>query len=42
MKKIAAGLLLVLCSLSLVGCEMMKGAGKDIQQGGKNIEKAAS
>jgi len=36
------GILLAVCVLGIAGCEMMKGAGKDIQQGGKNIEKAAS
>ncbi len=42
MKKIIAGILLMVCAVGLAGCEMMKGAGKDIQEGGKNIEKAAS
>ncbi len=42
MKKIITGIVLVVCAFGLVGCEMMKGAGKDIQEGGKQIEKAAS
>ena len=42
MKKVIAGIVLVLFAAGLAGCEMMKGAGKDIQEGGKRIEKAAS
>lgn len=42
MKKITTYVVLVVCALGLVGCETMKGAGKDIQDGGRNIEEAAS
>ena len=42
MKRFIAGIILVVCTLALVGCETMKGAGKDIQTGGQDIQKAAS
>jgi len=42
MKRIFAGIFLVVCVICLAGCDLMKGAGKDIQEGGKQIEKAAS
>lgn len=42
MKKLIAGLLFVICAATLIGCETMKGAGRDIQGGGQNIQKAAS
>jgi predicted small secreted protein len=42
MKRFVVGILFVACTLTLVGCETMKGAGKDIQSGGEQIEKAAS
>jgi predicted small secreted protein len=28
--------------LKFMGCEMIKGAGKDIEKGGKEIQKAAN
>ena len=32
----------IVVAVTLAGCETMKGAGKDIQGGGRNIERAAS
>ncbi len=42
MKRLMVGIILIACAAALVGCETMKGAGKDIQGGGENIQKAAS
>jgi predicted small secreted protein len=42
MKRFIAGILFVVCAAALVGCETVKGAGRDIQGGGQNIQKAAS
>jgi len=42
MKRVIAGVLFVVCAVTIAGCETMKGAGKDIQGGGQNIQKAAS
>ena len=42
MKRFIAGIIFVACVAALVGCETMKGAGRDIQGGGQNIQKAAS
>ena len=42
MKRFIAGIILVACAATLIGCETVKGAGKDIQSGGEHIEKAAS
>ena len=42
MKKIIAGILLIVAVSALTGCETMKGAGKDIQGGGRSVERAAN
>ena len=42
MKKLMAGIMFIVVATALVGCETMKGAGKDIQGGGRNIERAAN
>ena len=42
MKRFIAGIIFVACTVALVGCETMKGAGKDIQGGGRSIQKAAT
>ncbi len=39
MKKMIA---LLLATLFLAGCNTMEGLGKDIQQGGEKLEKAAT
>ena len=36
-----AGIILVVCAAALVGCETMQGFGKDVQGGGRSIQKAA-
>ena len=41
MKKIIAGILFMASVVVLAGCETMKGAGKDIQGGGRSVERAA-
>ena len=41
MKKIIAGMMLIITAAVLSGCETMKGAGKDIQGGGRSIERVA-
>lgn len=40
MKKLAV--LIVMLSITLAGCNTVKGVGKDIQRGGESIENAAS
>ncbi len=42
MKTFIAGIILVACAAALIGCETMKGAGRDIQDTGHNIQKTAS
>ena len=42
MKKIIAGILFMAVAGVLAGCETMKGAGKDIQGGGRSVERAAN
>ncbi len=42
MKKFIAGIIFIACAAALVGCETVKGAGRDIQGGGQNLQKAAS
>ena len=42
MKKLMAGLMFIVAAAALVGCETMKGAGKDIQGGGRSIERVAA
>ena len=41
MKKIMTGVLFVVMAATLTGCETMKGTGRDIQGGGRAIERAA-
>ena len=41
MKKIMAGILFIVATTALVGCETMKGTGKDLQGGGRALERAA-
>ena len=40
-KKIALLCMLIVCCITLFGCNTMNGAGKDIEQGGKEIQKAS-
>ena len=40
-KKIALLFILLVCCITTLGCNTMRGAGEDIEQGGKAIEKAA-
>ena len=40
-KKIALWCILIVCCITLFGCNTVHGAGKDIEQGGKAIEKAS-
>jgi entericidin B len=40
-KKIALLCILIVCCITLFGCNTMHGAGKDIEKGGKAIQKAA-
>jgi predicted small secreted protein len=40
-KKNALLCMLIVCCITLFGCNTMHGAGKDIEQGGKAIQKAA-
>ena len=42
MKQIIAGIMFIVVAVTLVGCETMKGAGKDIQGGGRSIERVAA
>ncbi len=42
MKRLIAGIIFFACAVSLVGCETMKGAGRDIEDTGHNIQKTAS
>ena len=42
MKTIAVGIMLVFTVVLITGCETMKGAGKDIQGGGRSIERVAA
>lgn len=42
MKRFIAGIIFVACAAALIGCETMKGAGRDIQSGGHEIQEAAS
>lgn len=41
MNKVIAGLIIFVCTAALVGCETMKGAGRDIEDTGHNIQKTA-
>jgi len=40
-KKIALLCILLVCCITVLGCNTMHGAGKDIEQGGKAIENAS-
>ena len=42
MKRIIAGIMFIVVAAVLAGCETMKGAGKDIQGGGRSIERVAA
>ena len=42
MKRFIAGIIFVACVATLIGCETMKGAGRDIEDTGHNIQKTAS
>ncbi len=42
MRRVAAAVIFVACAATLAGCETMKGAGKDIEDAGQNIQKSAS
>jgi predicted small secreted protein len=42
MKRFVMIVCLIAVAAALVGCETLKGAGKDLQGGGQNIQKAAS
>ncbi len=42
MKRFIAGVILFTCAAALVGCETMKGAGRDMEAPGHNIQKTAS
>ena len=42
MKRFIAGIIFIACAAALVGCETMKGTGRDMQDAGHNIQKAAS
>ncbi len=41
MKKVALSVLVVLCITALAGCNTVKGVGKDIESGGKAIERSS-
>jgi len=40
-KKFALWCVLIVCCITLFGCNTVNGAGEDIEQGGKAIQKAA-
>ncbi len=42
MNRMIAGFVLFMCVVTLVGCETMRGAGRDIEDTGKNIQKTAN
>jgi predicted small secreted protein len=42
MNKLIAAVIFVACAATLAGCETMKGAGKDIEDAGQNIQKSAN
>jgi predicted small secreted protein len=42
MKKTIAAILLVVSAAAIAGCETMKGAGRDIEDGGQNLQNAAN
>ena len=42
MKRFIAWVIFVACAATLAGCETMKGAGRDIEDTGHNIQKAAN
>ncbi len=42
MKRFLAAVIFVTCAATLAGCETMKGAGKDLEDAGQNIQKSAS
>lgn len=42
MKRFIALVIFVACAATLAGCETMKGAGRDIEDTGHNIQKTAS
>lgn len=42
MKRFLAAIIFVTCAATLAGCETMKGAGKDLEAAGKNIQKSAN
>ena len=41
MNRFIAGIVFIGCVAGLIGCETMKGAGKDIEDTGHNIQKTA-
>jgi predicted small secreted protein len=42
MKRLIAMMMFVAFAAALIGCETMKGAGRDIEDTGHNIQKTAS
>jgi len=42
MKRLIAGLIFVATAATLMGCETMRGAGRDIEDTGHNIQKTVS
>jgi predicted small secreted protein len=42
MKRFIAGVIFIGCVAALVGCETVKGAGRDIEDTGHNIQKTAN
>jgi len=41
MKRVAGAVLVTLCMTILAGCNTVKGVGKDIESGGKAIERSS-
>ncbi len=41
MRKIAAGIVLLMCVVALSGCHTVKGVGEDIESGGRAIERSS-
>ncbi len=41
MKRFIAGIILAACAVALVGCGTVNGFGRDMQSGGRKIQKAA-
>ncbi len=42
MNRLIAGIIFVACAAALIGCATMKGAGKDLEATGQNIQNSAS